>query len=136
MATTAEQNYGGLTMSSADDTPVAIIDVRMELGDTGGHLDEGLIEYHLGRATKHVRKNAPATPDDELEDAIALEAAWRVVTSSKAAFIESKEAAEVSKDWDVDEYISNLKERRDDELDDVAESWAVTVSDDGITPIY
>lgn len=119
------------------DEDVEIIDVRMELSDTDENIDEKLIEYHLKRASKKVRKEASSNADSgDLEEAIAIDAAYRLITSNKEAFIDAKDAAEVGKRWDVSEFIARLADRREEALEEVAEPWAVTVSGGGITTIY
>ncbi|ADJ14479.1 hypothetical protein [Halalkalicoccus jeotgali] len=94
--------------------------VHYELGDTEQNLDAGLIEYHLSRAVRFVEKRSVESADAaDVDEAIAIEAAWRVITSDKQAFLDAKGAADVDKSWDVGEFIDRLSNRRDEILDEI-----------------
>lgn len=105
------------------DTLGSVSDVRYELGDTDEDIDMGLISYHLGRAREWVAEAVQSglgASTDQLKAAVTLEAAWRVVSADRDAFVESKSAADVSKDTDVEAWISALKERRDSAINDIS----------------
>ena len=113
---------------SASEVNVTVDDVRMELGDTDGSIPVEIIEYHLGRAKAHVLENAPSDASvAALETAIAIEAAVRVAAANKELFEAGFSIADVSKDFDTSSYLANLRDRRDDALDDLGTADTPTV---------
>lgn len=101
-------------MSATSPASVTVEDVRMELGDVESELDTELLHHHLRQAEAHLLRHYDGTASPaELDSAIALEAAWRVVSANRDYFVSSKSAADVSKNMDIEEWIATLRERRE-----------------------
>lgn len=126
-----------MSTDSFDGGPTTIQHVRMELSDPAGLLDETLLTYHLGRAEQYVESEAADTireTDSEYQAAVAIEAAYRFVSSDLDSFTERFEELDIQENIDVETYLENLRARRDEAINAVQSGgpWSVTVSGDGV----
>ena len=98
-------------MTAADVTEQ---DVRMELGGVSElEIGTDLIEYHLGKATKDIRDIAcRRTPAHKLEEAIAIEAAYRVLTSLDDTYHSRSQDVDLSDSYDVATRVDTLTRNR------------------------
>lgn len=92
--------------------------VRLTLGNPAdGVYDQAVIERGLESARVVVANLANNASDAELREAVVSTAAYRTANSSPMST--QKEAAGVSKEVEVAEYLARLKTMKDDTLDDV-----------------
>ena len=112
---------------AANDHDVSEQDVRYELGNPSeSDLDAGFVGYHLGKAEGHVESEADASADaDDMERAIALDAAYRVHMATDEAFLERSTELDVTEAWDAQSAAESLKARRDEALEAVRGFWFV-----------
>lgn len=94
-------------------------DVQVTLGDPNGELySTAVIQRALERARAEVAVEAEEGTDEKLlKEAVIALAAWYTYNSSPQ--VTTKEAADVRKDWDVDNFVSALESDKDDALDRV-----------------
>lgn len=105
---------------SATDGGATVQDVRYELGDTAGEIDQALIEYHLAKAQRSVTESAPGGASaGAVADAIAVVAAYEVATSDRDAFVTAIVEEGDRSDWNVEQFIDRLEDKRDDALDEL-----------------
>lgn len=97
-----------------------VTDVQTALGDPDGDVyDPRVIEQALRSARVVVATSArDGTPAEVLREAVIAFAAYRTAITTPP--VTMKEAAGVSKEMDVDSYLAELREAKDDAIDEVA----------------
>lgn len=104
-----------------------IVDTHYELDDFDQVLNSKKVGHHVSKVEGRRRRELPRSVDeDALADLIALDGAIRLVEHDKDAFLDSKGAANVDKSWDVEEFITGLRESRDELLEETEGQWAVS----------
>lgn len=107
---------------SADPEPDPVTvtpdNVRLELGGVSSYeVPDSVVTYHLEKAERSVTAAAPASLFEEptegmLDDAVAVEAAYRVLVSIEDTYHESSSDVNLSDDYNVEARIQTMKERR------------------------
>lgn len=94
-----------------------VSDVQTALGDSDGTIyDSAVVERNLTRARVVVANYADdSATDGQLREAVIAVAAYGTATASPMSV--QKEAAGVSKQVDVENYLSSLEDDKDDAID-------------------
>jgi hypothetical protein len=113
----------------ADVDEQLVEDTHYELHDFEKELNSDLVEFHVRKTQSRLRRKlSRSVRNDVRSDLIPLAAAIRLIENDKESFLSSKGAADVDKSYDVEEFISGLRDRRDELLSEAQGQWGVTVS--------